>query len=291
MLKSSFRELKNHYGFYLAVFAIAIILNLLIWWLGSMLGLNRSFQNAMMMVASYGQRVQDLSPEEMLYFLSGSLREMNVPYIVLTQIIFTLLTTLVTIMMNRTMLQKVNYPETRIADAAYFNTRPGDCLILPVKLFFARFVVGIIYAVLLLAVGILMGMAAERLQAMVWVIIVIVILLLLALGVFVLPIQYLVAYDVERRYNFWSTITKSLAIGRDHFLRILKTLIVQFFLNLLYIAAFIFIFYMIAGTGNDPLSFFWILILLAVAGYVLWMLPLMNIYLIETMNRVISQEY
>ena len=291
MLGSSLSELRRHYGFYLAIFVIALIFNVLIWWIASIFGLGEGLGNVIMMMTYYGRGLTDVPREEMLYMMTDVLQEMNLSYFVISQLFVFLLSTLVTILMNRSLLQKVNYPETQIADSAYFNTPLGDCLILPLKLFFAQIVVGILYAVILFAASLLVGTASQSFGSFTWVVAVIVSLLFMAMAVFVLPIQYFIAYDVERRYNVWATITKSMAIGRGHFLRIVKTLLVQMALMVFYFGFFSVTAIYGFESSRDVLTMIWVMFLIAMAGFIFFLLPLMNIYLIKTMNQVISLEY
>ncbi|MBG9980714.1 hypothetical protein HZY91_06415 [Facklamia sp. DSM 111018] len=283
MFSKASSELKENYGYYIGLFFLQIVIMLIVQTVISMfLPTNPAFLE-----------MATMSPQEMSAF--DPVQNVNAfinQYTGLAgvlNLVSMFISTLISVLVTRSVFQKINYSETTLKDSALFNTNPGHALILPFKVFVANLLMTLL-TIVVMGVGILLAIRTGDSSGTSLIIALGLFLVMLVIAVIVSPISYLIAYDVERRYNFWTSFTKGISIGTKHFGRIFKTIISIVLLFILFFAIVGTVITMIMHSTNSILIG-GILGLAAFLALIFWLAPFNLIYMAETMNEIISQEY
>ncbi|MGX7108831.1 hypothetical protein [Facklamia miroungae] len=286
MLSDSVKKLKQNYGFFIGVLLITLVGTFIINWILGMLNpANNTTEEIVGMINPA------MSPDQMMNLTSDMLASKYTGWGGVITLITMILTSFLSIMQRRAFFQKLNFPEMRIADSAFFHTSPLKIITLPVKSFFATLLASIAQILIIGIIAfILFSQLMEKGSGVLFGGAILLGLIYLIMEVFFVPIGYLIAYDVDGKYNFWSTFTKSLSIGKRHFGRIVKTIFVRFIIVLvLIILPLLSIFFTSDGLG--PLVAGGLTGLLALLAFIFWIGPLVEVYLINTLNKIFELEY
>ncbi|MCR8969632.1 hypothetical protein [Facklamia sp. 7083-14-GEN3] len=285
MLSESIGKLKRHYGYFMGVILITFAGTLLI---DRILGMFSPVNNQINQLIANAN--ETMTPDQLAQLSQDVFKAQYTGVGGLIALITMILSAFLRIMQKRSYFQKLNFPEMRIADSAFFHTSPVKIITLPIKSFFAN-VLGWIAGFLLLTVsGLIIFQLSQYGNTASLVSVLIFMLLALVLSVFLVPISYLIAYDVEGKYNFWATFTKSLSVAKNNFGRMAKSLIV---ILLIFIAFFILIgllgFVIIDGLGI--IVTVGLLVFLAIIVLIFWVGPLVEVYMVQTLNHIFNREY
>ncbi|MGF3066915.1 hypothetical protein [Facklamia sp. P12950] len=285
MLSESIQRLKRHYGYFMGTILIATVGSSVINRILNMFSPVNDQLNTFITSVN-----ETMTPDQLVQFSQDFFKAQYTGVGGLIALITMILSVFLRIMQRRSYFQKLNFPEMRIADSAFFHTSPVKIITLPIKSFFAN-VLGWIAGFLLLFVsGLIFFQLSQYGNTASLVFVLIFMLLALALSVFLVPISYLIAYDVEGKYNFWATFTKSLTVAKNNFGRIAKSLIV---ILLIFIVFFILIgllgFVMMDGVG--AIVTVGLLGLLTIIGLIFWVGPLVEVYMAQTLNHIFNREY
>lgn len=289
MLGQAHNELKRHYSFYLSLWVIQGVLGALISWVIQLVSplspFNLTGNTSIFMNPSFYENDPLLLVNQLVN--QGFFQQLGITFVL--GIISGYFTTLVSLLVYRTVFQKINFPSTRIQDSALFNTSFGDAVILPLKAFFAYFLMSLSFILLFMFVGLVTPIIGSQSGLTNYLFVVLFIILFIIL-VAAVPIIYLIAFDVERKYSFWTSFTKGIQIGLSHFGRIIGMVFQIVLLTVAYvIVGALIIGFLGAFTEN--------LALVSVLGGIfllvtlLWWFPWIQIFQSLIMNDIISQEY
>ncbi|MGX7169207.1 hypothetical protein HMPREF2758_05520 [Facklamia sp. HMSC062C11] len=282
MLGKAFKEWKAHFGFYISLITIQVILILLI-----------------TMVSSW------FSPMENMLLNTTDTANTDYSHIIYqlnkdsswVPVVIGLITSLFTLMLStltqRSIFQKLNFPEMRLGDAAYFNTGLTDWLRLPIKLFLLTLFSGLIQAgAFLLLLGPVFLVSGNQMTPMkLGFVTVFALIITLIVSTLFISINYLVAYDVERKYGLWATFTKSIQIGRKYFGRLLGMILLTALLSFVFGALpFILIAFYYGNLVNPILIIGLTVLLVFLLGYFV-IYPWIMIYISLVMNEIFAVEY
>ena len=282
MLGKAFKELKAHFGFYISLITIQVILILLITMVS---GWFSPMEN--MLLNTTGGSSTDYSA--IIYQLSTN--SSWVPVVI--GLITSLFTLMLSMLTQRSIFQKLNFPEMRLGEAAYFNTGLADWLRLPIKLFLLTLLSGLIQAgAFMLFIGPVVLMSGNQMTHMkLGFVIVFALIITLIVNTLFISINYLVAYDVERKYGLWATFTKSIRIGRKYFGRLLGMILLTALLSFIFGGlpfVLIAVYYRIIV---NPILIIGLTVLLVfLLGYFV-IYPWMMIYKSLIMNEIFAVEY
>lgn len=282
MLGKAFKEWKAHFGFYISLITIQVILILLI-----------------TMVSSW------FSPMENMLLNTTDTANTDYSHIIYqlnkdsswVPVVIGLITSLFTLMLStltqRSIFQKLNFPEMRLGDAAYFNTGLTDWLRLPIKLFLLTLFSGLIQAgAFLLLLGPVFLVSGNQMTPMkLGFVTVFALIITLIVSTLFISINYLVAYDVERKYGLWATFTKSIQIGRKYFGRLLGMILLTALLSFVFGGLpFILIAFYYGNLVNPILIIGLTVLLVFLLGYFV-IYPWIMIYISLVMNEIFAVEY
>lgn len=283
MFSKASRELKEHYGYYIGLFILQIVIMLVV---QTVISMFMPTNPALVEMAT-------MSPQEMSAFdpvqYTNMLTDQYTGLSGVLNLVSMFISTLISVLVTRSIFQKINYSETTLTDSALFNTNPEHALILPFKVFVANLLMTLLIIVVM-GVGILLIIRMMDSGGPSLIIALGLFLVMLVIAVIVSPISYLIAYDVERRYNFWTSFTKGISVGTKHFGRIFKTIISIVLLFILFFAIVGTVITMIMHSTNSILIG-GVLGLVAFLVLIFWLAPFNLIYMAETMNEVIAKEY
>lgn len=286
MFRESVRILKSHYGYFMGVFILTILGSAIVNQLLNQLApANPFFEQLAWSAGSIefdSQAIGELSKQGMLHEFWGIRGVVN--------LIAFLVSTFLSLLAKRAVLQKINFPTMRVADSAFFHTSPLSIVTLPLKSILANFIgTFLVVTLFILAPMILFQMGQPSFMVSVFLGLVF-FAIFIVIATYLLPIDYLIAYDVEGKYSFWSTFTKAVSIVNRHFGRIFKTMIVIFFLSILTIGLFVaLIGFLVIDQGLIVLA--GLIGLVVVLICLFWLVPLFNVYLAKTFNQIFEVNY
>ncbi len=289
MLSQAQIELRRHYSYYVSLWVIQALLGALISWviqffspMGPLSLVNTSniLMNPVIYESNPSLLINDLVNQ-------GFFQQVGLTFIL--SLISGYFTTLVSLLVLRSVFQKINFPESRIQESALFNTGVSDAFVLPFKAFFAYLLLGLSYVILFILVGLLVSLLNTQ-AGLMSILFIIIFLVIVAMLVAAIPITYLLAFDVERKYSFWTTFTKGLQVGFNHFGRILGMILLTILLTMAY-AIVVALVIGFLGTMTESLLLVGILGLLFSLVTFLWWFPWLQIFQTMIMNDILSQEY
>lgn len=289
MLSQAQIELRRHYSYYVSLWVIQALLGALISWviqffspIGPLSLVNTSniLMNPVVYESNPSLLINDLVNQ-------GFFQQVGLTFIL--SLISGYFTTLVSLLVLRSVFQKINFPESRIQESALFNTGVSDAFVLPFKAFFAYLLLGLSYVILFILVGLLVSLLNTQ-AGLMSILFIIIFLVIVAMLVAAVPITYLLAFDVERKYSFWTTFTKGLQVGFNHFGRILGMILLTILLTMAY-AIVVALVIGFLGTMTESLLLVGILGLLFSLVTFLWWFPWLQIFQTMIMNDILSQEY
>lgn len=289
MLSQAQIELRRHYSYYVSLWVIQALLGALISWviqffspMGPLSLVNTSniLMNPVIYESNPSLLINDLVNQ-------GFFQQVGLTFIL--SLISGYFTTLVSLLVLRSVFQKINFPESRIQESALFNTGVSDAFVLPFKAFFAYLLLGLSYVILFILVGLLVSLLNTQ-AGLMSILFIIIFLVIVAMLVATIPITYLLAFDVERKYSFWTTFTKGLQVGFNHFGRILGMILLTILLTMAY-AIVVALVIGFLGTMTESLLLVGILGLLFSLVTFLWWFPWLQIFQTMIMNDILSQEY
>lgn len=289
MLSQAQNELRRHYSYYVSLWVIQALLGALISWviqffspMGPLSLVNTSniLMNPVIYESNPSLLINDLVNQ-------GFFQQVGLTFIL--SLISGYFTTLVSLLVLRSVFQKINFPESRIQESALFNTGVSDAFVLPFKAFFAYLLLGLSYVILFILVGLLVSLLNTQ-AGLMSILFIIIFLVIVAMLVAAIPITYLLAFDVERKYSFWTTFTKGLQVGFNHFGRILGMILLTILLTMAY-AIVVALVIGFLGTMTESLLLVGILGLLFSLVTFLWWFPWLQIFQTMIMNDILSQEY
>lgn len=289
MLSQAQIELRRHYSYYVSLWVIQALLGALISWviqffspMGPLSLVNTSniLMNPVVYESNPSLLINDLVNQ-------GFFQQVGLTFIL--SLISGYFTTLVSLLVLRSVFQKINFPESRIQESALFNTGVSDAFVLPFKAFFAYLLLGLSYVILFILVGLLVSLLNTQ-AGLMSILFIIIFLVIVAMLVAAVPITYLLAFDVERKYSFWTTFTKGLQVGFNHFGRILGMILLTILLTMAY-AIVVALVIGFLGTMTESLLLVGILGLLFSLVTFLWWFPWLQIFQTMIMNDILSQEY
>lgn len=289
MLSQAQIELRRHYSYYVSLWVIQALLGALISWviqffspIGPLSLVNTSniLMNPVIYESNPSLLINDLVNQ-------GFFQQVGLTFIL--SLISGYFTTLVSLLVLRSVFQKINFPESRIQESALFNTGVSDAFVLPFKAFFAYLLLGLSYVILFILVGLLVSLLNTQ-AGLMSILFIIIFLVIVAMLVAAIPITYLLAFDVERKYSFWTTFTKGLQVGFNHFGRILGMILLTILLTMAY-AIVVALVIGFLGTMTESLLLVGILGLLFSLVTFLWWFPWLQIFQTMIMNDILSQEY
>lgn len=289
MLSQAQIELRRHYSYYVSLWVIQALLGALISWviqffspMGPLSLVNTSniLMNPVIYESNPSLLINDLVNQ-------GFFQQVGLTFIL--SLISGYFTTLVSLLVLRSVFQKINFPESRIQESALFNTGVSDAFVLPFKAFFAYLLLGLSYIILFILVGLLVSLLNTQ-AGLMSILFIIIFLVIVAMLVAAIPITYLLAFDVERKYSFWTTFTKGLQVGFNHFGRILGMILLTILLTMAY-AIVVALVIGFLGTMTESLLLVGILGLLFSLVTFLWWFPWLQIFQTMIMNDILSQEY
>lgn len=289
MLSQAQIELRRHYSYYVSLWVIQALLGALISWviqffspMGPLSLVNTSniLMNPVIYESNPSLLINDLVNQ-------GFFQQVGLTFIL--SLISGYFTTLVSLLVLRSVFQKINFPESRIQESALFNTGVSDAFVLPFKAFFAYLLLGLSYVILFILVGLLVSLLNTQ-AGLMSILFIIIFLVIVAMLVAAVPITYLLAFDVERKYSFWTTFTKGLQVGFNHFGRILGMILLTILLTMAY-AIVVALVIGFLGTMTESLLLVGILGLLFSLVTFLWWFPWLQIFQTMIMNDILSQEY
>lgn len=289
MLSQAQIELRRHYSYYVSLWVIQALLGALISWviqffspMGPLSLVNTSniLMNPVIYESNPSLLINDLVNQ-------GFFQQVGLTFIL--SLISGYFTTLVSLLVLRSVFQKINFPESRIQESALFNTGVSDAFVLPFKAFFAYLLLGLSYVILFILVGLLVSLLNTQ-AGLMSILFIIIFLVIVAMLVAAIPITYLLAFDVERKYSFWTTFTKGLQVGFNHFGRILGMILLTILLTMAY-AIVVALVIGFLGTMTESLMLVGILGLLFSLVTFLWWFPWLQIFQTMIMNDILSQEY
>lgn len=289
MLSQAQIELRRHYSYYVSLWVIQALLGALISWviqffspIGPLSLVNTSniLMNPVVYESNPSLLINDLVNQ-------GFFQQVGLTFIL--SLISGYFTTLVSLLVLRSVFQKINFPESRIQESALFNTGVSDAFVLPFKAFFAYLLLGLSYVILFILVGLLVSLLNTQ-AGLMSILFIIIFLVIVAMLVAAIPITYLLAFDVERKYSFWTTFTKGLQVGFNHFGRILGMILLTILLTMAY-AIVVALVIGFLGTMTESLLLVGILGLLFSLVTFLWWFPWLQIFQTMIMNDILSQEY
>lgn len=194
---------------------------------------------------------------------------------------------------QRSIFQKLNFPEMRLGEAAYFNTGLADWLRLPIKLFLLTLFSGLIQAgAFMLLLGPVFLVSGNQMTPMkLGFVTVFALIITLIVSTLFISINYLVAYDVERKYGLWATFTKSIQIGRKYFGRLLGMILLTALLSFVFGGLpFVLIAFYYGNLVNPILIIGLTVLLVFLLGYFV-IYPWIMIYISLVMNEIFAVEY
>ena len=289
MLSQAQIELRRHYSYYVSLWVIQALLGALISWviqffspMGPLSLVNTSniLMNPVIYESNPSLLINDLVNQ-------GFFQQVGLTFIL--SLISGYFTTLVSLLVLRSVFQKINFPESRIQESSLFNTGVSDAFVLPFKAFFAYLLLGLSYVILFILVGLLVSLLNTQ-AGLMSILFIIIFLVIVAMLVAAIPITYLLAFDVERKYSFWTTFTKGLQVGFNHFGRILGMILLTILLTMAY-AIVVALVIGFLGTMTESLLLVGILGLLFSLVTFLWWFPWLQIFQTMIMNDILSQEY
>ncbi|WP_311431584.1 hypothetical protein [Facklamia hominis] len=282
MLGKAFKEWKRHFGFYISLITIQVILILLITMISSWFS---PMEN--MLLNTAGSSSADYS--DVIYQLNKDSSWVPVVIGLITSLFTLMLSTLT----QRSIFQKLNFPEMRLGEAAYFNTGLADWLRLPIKLFLLTLFSGLIQAgAFMLLLGPVVLVSGNQMTPMkLGFVTVFALIITLIVSTLFISINYLVAYDVERKYGLWATFTKSIRIGRKYFGRLLGMILLTALLAFVFGGLpFVLIAFYYGNIVNPILIIGLTVLLVFLLGYFV-IYPWMMIYKSLIMNEIFAVEY
>lgn len=282
MLGKAFKEWKRHFGFYISLLTIQVILILLITMVSSWFS---PMEN--MLLNTAGSSSADYS--EVIYQLNKDSSWVPVVIGLITSLFTLMLSTLT----QRSIFQKLNFPEMRLGEAAYFNTGLADWLRLPIKLFLLTLFSGLIQAgAFMLLLGPVVLVSGNQMTPMkLGFVTVFALIITLIVSTLFISINYLVAYDVERKYGLWATFTKSIRIGRKYFGRLLGMILLTALLAFVFGGLpFVLIAFYYGNLVNPILIIGLTVLLVFLLGYFV-IYPWIMIYISLVMNEIFAVEY
>lgn len=282
MLGKAFKEWKRHFGFYISLITIQVILILLITMISSWFS---PMEN--MLLNTAGSSSADYS--DVIYQLNKDSSWVPVVIGLITSLFTLMLSTLT----QRSIFQKLNFPEMRLGEAAYFNTGLADWLRLPIKLFLLTLFSGLIQAgAFMLLLGPVVLVSGNQMTPMkLGFVTVFALIITLIVSTLFISINYLVAYDVERKYGLWATFTKSIWIGRKYFGRLLGMILLTALLAFVFGGLpFVLIAFYYGNIVNPILIIGLTVLLVFLLGYFV-IYPWMMIYKSLIMNEIFAVEY
>lgn len=282
MLGKAFKEWKRHFGFYISLLTIQVILILLITMISSWFS---PMEN--MLLNTAGSSSADYS--EVIYQLNKDSSWVPVVIGLITSLFTLMLSTLT----QRSIFQKLNFPEMRLGEAAYFNTGLADWLRLPIKLFLLTLFSGLIQAgAFMLLLGPVVLVSGNQMTPMkLGFVTVFALIITLIVSTLFISINYLVAYDVERKYGLWATFTKSIRIGRKYFGRLLGMILLTALLAFVFGGLpFVLIAFYYGNLVNPILIIGLTVLLVFLLGYFV-IYPWIMIYISLVMNEIFAVEY
>ncbi|MCR8969633.1 hypothetical protein [Facklamia sp. 7083-14-GEN3] len=286
MLSESIGKLKRHYGYFIGIMAITFVGSILV---DQILGLIAPFKNPTEEIA--GMINANTSPDQMMLMVNDMFSSKYTGIGGIITLISLMITSYLNIMQSRSYFQKLNFPEMRIVDSAFFHTSPLKIITLPLKSFFARLLGRITKAIVIGIVGFLMiNQILELSMDALFAALILIGVIVLIMDVFLISIPYLIAYDVEGKYNFWSTLTKSISIGKRHFGRILKTLFVKFMMIFIVLILLSVLIYLLSNSIGPIIAGGWFGLIVFLI-LVLWVGPLVEVYMAQTLNHIFNREY
>ncbi len=282
MLGKAFKEWKRHFGFYISLITIQVILILLITMISSWFS---PMEN--MLLNTAGSSSADYS--DVIYQLNKDSSWVPVVIGLITSLFTLMLSTLT----QRSIFQKLNFPEMRLGEAAYFNTGLADWLRLPIKLFLLTLFSGLIQAgAFMLILGPVVLVSGNQITLMkLGFVTVFALIITLIVSTLFISINYLVAYDVERKYGLWATFTKSIRIGRKYFGRLLGMILLTALLAFVFGGLpFILIAFYYGNLVNPILIIGLAVLIVFLLGYFV-IYPWIMIYISLVMNEIFAFEY
>ena len=282
MLGKAFKEWKRHFGFYISLITIQVILILLITMISSWFS---PMEN--MLLNTAGSSSADYS--DVIYQLNKDSSWVPVVIGLITSLFTLMLSTLT----QRSIFQKLNFPEMRLGEAAYFNTGLADWLRLPIKLFLLTLFSGLIQAgAFMLILGPVVLVSGNQITLMkLGFVTVFALIITLIVSTLFISINYLVAYDVERKYGLWATFTKSIQIGRKYFGRLLGMILLTALLAFVFGGLpFILIAFYYGNLVNPILIIGLAVLIVFLLGYFV-IYPWIMIYISLVMNEIFAFEY
>ena len=289
MFSDTVAKFRQGYAYYLGVMLLAILGGVLVSWLFKLISPADPTLEFLMNIDQ--NQLLDKEPAEMgeLFQQFIQARSENLSSTWYISLLASILNAFISLITTRSIFQKLNFPEMRIGDSALFHTNPLKIITLPIKSFFAN-LIGILVMILFVFAGGfgLFYLASQNNMFSIFSAIAF-LLILLAVSVFLTPINPLIAYDVDGRYNFWTTFTKSLSIGHKYFWRIVKTLVVTFLLLVISIGLFTFVIFYLSSQHSIVIG--GLLALVFLLFLLLWLAPFVQLYLINTLNTIFHKEY
>ena len=164
---------------------------------------------------------------------------------------------------------------------------------MPIKLFLLTLFSGLIQAgAFLLLLGPVFLVSGNQMTPMkLGFVTVFALIITLIVSTLFISINYLVAYDVERKYGLWATFTKSIQIGRKYFGRLLGMILLTALLSFVFGALpFILIAFYYGNLVNPILIIGLTVLLVFLLGYFV-IYPWIMIYISLVMNEIFAVEY